>query len=255
MSTYNVTWTSGGTQGLIGKSTIAVLDGTTDTSTSLTLTGKGVNSYGEIQQTNFIRLLENFASTNAPTNPTIGQLWFNPTDAAIYVCMDIAHSQGQTLHYQNGQLGWVNIGNLGSTGTGTVTAASIAAALGYTPYSAANPNGYLSSITSSLIVNALGYTPYNGTTNPNGYITAASLPSSSVLSVAGRGGNVTLSQADITGLTSTSTPAFSNVSIHGGTASAVNPSAPANGDIQVNGSVISIYANGAWQQVFPAVYS
>lgn len=33
-----------------------------------------------------------------------------------------------------------------------------------------------------------------------------------------------------------------------------NPT-PADGDIRVVGSVISIYANGAYQQVFPAVYS
>lgn len=35
----------------------------------------------------------------------------------------------------------------------------------------------------------------------------------------------------------------------------VNPTVPGDGDIQVVGSVISIYANGAWRQVFPAVYS
>lgn len=36
----------------------------------------------------------------------------------------------------------------------------------------------------------------------------------------------------------------------------VNPSGtPKDGDTQVVGSVISIYANGGWQQVFPAQYS
>ena len=35
----------------------------------------------------------------------------------------------------------------------------------------------------------------------------------------------------------------------------VNPTAPVDGDIQVIGSVISIYANGAWRQIFPALYS
>lgn len=35
----------------------------------------------------------------------------------------------------------------------------------------------------------------------------------------------------------------------------INPSTPKDGDIQVAGSVISIYANGAWRQVYPAVYS
>ena len=35
----------------------------------------------------------------------------------------------------------------------------------------------------------------------------------------------------------------------------VNPVNPSNGDIKVVGSVISIYADGAWRQVFPAQYS
>jgi hypothetical protein len=35
----------------------------------------------------------------------------------------------------------------------------------------------------------------------------------------------------------------------------INPTTPSDGDIQVVGSVISIWANGAWQQVFPAIYS
>lgn len=34
-----------------------------------------------------------------------------------------------------------------------------------------------------------------------------------------------------------------------------NPVTPGDGDIQVIGSVISIWANGAWRQVFPAQYS
>ena len=35
----------------------------------------------------------------------------------------------------------------------------------------------------------------------------------------------------------------------------LNPSSPADGDIQVSGSTVSIYASGAWRQIFPAVYS
>ena len=36
-------------------------------------------------------------------------------------------------------------------------------------------------MTSSQITTALGYTPYNGATNPNGYVTASSLPASQQL--------------------------------------------------------------------------
>jgi len=38
-------------------------------------------------------------------------------------------------------------------------------------------------MTSTQIINALGYTPYNGASNPNGYITASSLPSGSIIQV------------------------------------------------------------------------
>jgi hypothetical protein len=46
-------------------------------------------------------------------------------------------------------------------------------ALGFTPYNATNPNGYISGITGANVTTALGYTPYNAT-NPNGYITGIS---------------------------------------------------------------------------------
>lgn len=42
---------------------------------------------------------------------------------------------------------------------------------------------------------------------------------------------------------------------HGGSVPSVNPTTPADGDIKVVGSVISMYAGGVWNQVFPAVYS
>lgn len=39
------------------------------------------------------------------------------------------------------------------------------------------------------------------------------------------------------------------------TASMVNPATPKDGDVKVVSGVISIYASGAWKQVFPAVYA
>jgi hypothetical protein len=35
----------------------------------------------------------------------------------------------------------------------------------------------------------------------------------------------------------------------------VNPVSPSEGDIRVVGTVISIYADNAWRQIFPAIYS
>lgn len=256
--TYNVAWASLGAQGIIGKATIALADLQVDNSTSLTLTGKGVPQYGQIQQQNFIRLLENFASVVQPTNPTIGQLWYNPTDAALYVCVDVNATAGQTTHYPSGGKAWLNVGNMGTTAAGgsAITSASIIGALGYTPYDgAANPLNFISTLTATLIDNALGYVPYDGNTNPKGFLTIATSPAAPVTSVAGRTGNVTLAQADINGLTTVNSPTFAAVSIHGGYAPAVNPTSAADGDIKVAGGVISIWAAGAWQQIFPAIYS
>jgi len=52
---------------------------------------------------------------------------------------------------------------------GAVTIANFETALGYTPYSAANPSGYISGITSGMVTTALGFTPYSNT-NPSGFI-------------------------------------------------------------------------------------
>jgi microcystin-dependent protein len=64
------------------KSGFTLEGGTTDTTTtSLSLTGKGVYLWGQKVQENFIKLLENFASHGTPpANPTKGQLWFNASN-------------------------------------------------------------------------------------------------------------------------------------------------------------------------------
>jgi hypothetical protein len=71
-----------GTVGSVpGKERITVNPKTEDTtSTSLTLTGKGQANYGEHQQENLLKLLENFASPTEPSNATIGQLWWKTLD-------------------------------------------------------------------------------------------------------------------------------------------------------------------------------
>lgn len=66
---------------------LAVLqDATVDTSTSITLVGKNYIGYGEIQNENFLFLLENFANNAAPSTPIVGQIWFDTTtnQAKIY---------------------------------------------------------------------------------------------------------------------------------------------------------------------------
>lgn len=85
---YEIDWSTSDTPDeLPGKTHISLLPNTTDTRnlTSLVLFGKGAPNYGEGQQENFLRILENFASPTAPVNPTIGQLWYNSDDARLYI--------------------------------------------------------------------------------------------------------------------------------------------------------------------------
>lgn len=60
-----------------GVTLTTVEDGTVDQTTNLKLVGKNYAGYGEIQNENFVHLLENFASANAPSRPLSGQIWFD----------------------------------------------------------------------------------------------------------------------------------------------------------------------------------
>jgi len=55
----------------------SVEDGTIDTTTDLRFVGKNYAGYGEVQNENFLHLLENFANTTAPPKAISGQLWFD----------------------------------------------------------------------------------------------------------------------------------------------------------------------------------
>ena len=46
-------------------------------STTIKLVGKNYAGYGEIQNENFVHLMENFSSANSPANPLSGQIWFD----------------------------------------------------------------------------------------------------------------------------------------------------------------------------------
>jgi hypothetical protein len=63
-------------------------------------------------------------------------------------------------------------GGITSDKISNLTSSLVTTALGFTPYNATNPSGYLTGITSTQVTNALGYTPYNST-NPNGYQTSS----------------------------------------------------------------------------------
>lgn len=58
--------------------TIAVVeDGTIDSTLDIKLIGKNYAGYGEVQNENFLHMLENFAGNNAPPRPISGQIWYD----------------------------------------------------------------------------------------------------------------------------------------------------------------------------------
>jgi hypothetical protein len=63
-----------------------LIDGQIDTnSTNLVLVGRNFTGYGEYFNENFIKLLENFSNTAAPSNPLTGQLWWDSTEQRLKV--------------------------------------------------------------------------------------------------------------------------------------------------------------------------
>ena len=67
-----------------GQIVAVVADGTTNsTATDLTLVGRAVTNFGEFQNENYVFLLENFADSSAPSQPILGQLWYNSSTDEI----------------------------------------------------------------------------------------------------------------------------------------------------------------------------
>lgn len=68
-----------------GQRLVALQDGTLDTTTSVGLVGRNYTGYGEIQNENFLFLLENFANTNPPARPLDGQTWFDTVSKTLNI--------------------------------------------------------------------------------------------------------------------------------------------------------------------------
>ncbi len=62
-----------------------ITDGTVNNSTSLQLFGKSYSGFGEGLNENLVKLLENAASTSAPTSPLKGELWFDTSTNQVKV--------------------------------------------------------------------------------------------------------------------------------------------------------------------------
>ena len=62
-----------------------ITDGTVDNTTSIQLFGKSFSGFGEGLNENLVKLLENAASTSAPTSPFRGELWFDTSTNQLKV--------------------------------------------------------------------------------------------------------------------------------------------------------------------------
>ena len=68
-----------------GSVVTTITDGTVDNTTSVQLFGKSFSGFGEGLNENLVKLLENAASTSAPTAPLKGELWFDTSTSILKV--------------------------------------------------------------------------------------------------------------------------------------------------------------------------
>ena len=94
-----------------------IADGTINTtSTSLGLPGRNYAGYGQYLDTDFVHVLENFASTTPPANPLQGQLWFDTNVNVLKVCPS---------NYVTTASSWLALTSTSSGGTTTFGQVSI----------------------------------------------------------------------------------------------------------------------------------
>ena len=120
-----------------GQIVAVVADGTINTAaTPVTLVGRGVTSYGEYENENYVWLLENFANSSAPPNAILGQLWYDSTAETLkFYNASNAWSSVASTEYVNNQIasGSTNISATGNiTGGNLLTGGSISATGGIT---------------------------------------------------------------------------------------------------------------------------
>jgi len=105
-----------------GTALLSLADGTQDSNTtSLNLIGRNFSGFGLLQNENFIKLLENFSNNTAPTNPLLGQLWWDSANKELKVYQGsnnwkvISNSQTGTTPPVNPVTGdfWWNTGSTG----------------------------------------------------------------------------------------------------------------------------------------------
>jgi hypothetical protein len=83
-----------------------------DLSTDITLIGKNYSGFGESLNENFIKLLENFASTSRPNHPIRGQIWFDTSEAKLKVYTGTGFVPVSSASISNTQPGQPGAGDL-----------------------------------------------------------------------------------------------------------------------------------------------
>jgi hypothetical protein len=77
---------------------VSVPDGQIDaTQFDIGLLGKNASNYGTTIAQNTVRMLENFANTSPPANPTIGQLWFDTSTDTLNVFDSSLSAKGAVM--------------------------------------------------------------------------------------------------------------------------------------------------------------
>jgi hypothetical protein len=131
---YTVNKTNGGVLATVS-------DGTIDSSTDIKFIGKNYSGYGELLNENFVKLLENFSNSSAPSAPLAGQIWWDSSNSLLKVYTGSAfktvsssttassdpasgvvgdlfwHTTNNQLKVYNGS-SWTTIGPLSTTGSG-----------------------------------------------------------------------------------------------------------------------------------------
>jgi hypothetical protein len=69
-----------------GQQLVIVQDASLDQTTDLVFVGRNYSGYGEIQNENFLKLLENFSNSTPPATPLVGQTWYNNTNNTLNLC-------------------------------------------------------------------------------------------------------------------------------------------------------------------------
>jgi len=66
-----------------GTTPVVVEDGTINSTFDIKLIGKNYAGYGEVQNENFLHLLESFSGGSQPPRPISGQIWFDSTQSKL----------------------------------------------------------------------------------------------------------------------------------------------------------------------------